>query len=1228
VSNTDIVRPASPAQRQRYHDAAALLATPLQDGPSLQQALQAVLRGTDEGDAAARDALVLCVLPWGRVCAAFDGGRERLAPWALVLLLEDLFGPDAAQGQALVPLVKAHGHRLSLAQWVSALSKPRHLRAGALALDTLPAIAARLPSLPCPRDMHEDDAAPLLLDTLLPRWSPADAARLTALWQDDRAGWSLADAAGRARDLQQATGLENAEVLRALDEERRDVPRPTGGVAEAVLGLAQMLFGSDPLAFADRCVAAGGQVPGTVTDWTVLPGSARARQLRGMDADRQEHARRTAFYADALQRLLGELRLQDTTTEGLTASAAGVPAPGPSAALTGMAWTDAAFPDHPGSPGRLTVLGTISNVMPAPLTFGLLPGTGAAAMVPVTTLRDPSTSAAPSTDADAVTPYAPGDTSPMPELEVTLLEDTVPAWITDAPQVERERLQGLLDLQAAWNDALVQALHALPSLEAFTAARLAAAIGDAFPDSGLDPASINVTITERTWSPDIPGDLLDLPAPWPVPAEGQAPQLTRQTMSLVEFAIRNAAPNWMPAPDMTITAEGHDARGAVLSLQTHEVVTLVRRVDAGAAYEAALRQALLGAGAAPAREAWTQTTRAGLGVALQMARMNGTVFPQDFFNDAQGQDIVSRMVAHVIAYPDAATRPPLDTHQVEVLSLGIGFGTATRRPVNGIWLLQMKRPERGITEVVLLAPGVPDGREVRVYPSLRKAQADPYWRGNEGYDWLKGRMSLPDQQKLATLTDRTDPVKSQRPPSRAHFTPEKMRFEPVSGDFLGAGYAATVDALIADADFRTTSTVEMDWHAGLSFAMDQLMLLGDVASVLPVMRLLRPLRWLTGAGRTGAAAGKAGTAVKKLPFSRITRLDDGRIGVLASPTGAPDWNGLEHLQQRMRTLSLKPAGTLSPTERTELQRLTRDVAALRSAYARPYTGPITVNRDDWWGCMDAIPDLAKVDEAGRMQYVSYLLSQRTPPEVRAMLRKLKENGVGKVMPTLRSLHTRAMQLMDAGYGEATPMVKAGPSGGTPGGSPAKSGSSGSVGKHASSGSQGGSPSKKLSQPLEERGGALPPPSKYPFQEVPETKWPEFLYHYTTVDNYNAMMAQGFSHLEPSAVNPVGAVAPGPVPRIVYVTTMSPEQGRRAIADALFGKAQFHPDRGNKVARVITLDTRNLPAGTRIAHYMSQGHQEVYAIGVPGNGAITLRDANGEFSVRVVPRPGAEVVPVL
>lgn len=1265
ISNQCTARAPAPEPDADYVRAHALLRAPLQNHTRVQDALAGLLRGDLPGDEVV-PLLALAHLPWGRAHAVLFGDDGSLAPHTLVLMLHALFTIGNAEGQRLVPLLREYAVSRSLAQWTTVLSKPRHEHQGALKLralnDTrdLDAIASQLRGLLPVAEMNEGQAAAALLRTLLPTWSGKQQRVLYALWRDDSAGWSLADAALRVRDLQaQLPACPAAGILSTLEAERDTERLPAaapGGVVDAVVGLLNLYCGDDPLAAADRTLSLGAWLSGStgmpfyaphgpvVQQRAGLPRVAAAitpsglvtKRIGALDQRLQEQASRKAYYTDRMQQMMAwqlsapSVVSAPASTLRRPTSAPPMPRNSTGDASHGDASDLFPLPDDLSSPGRLTPLGARPSLQG--LSTPHASGVDAASLQPL----------APAVNS---TPAAPSADELMISKEIDRIEAQLPQWLKDAPPGERNYLQTLSDLNSAWEDVWIRLMAQVDSLETYTHDALARALNGTRSGQGLDPATVNVTVTERRWpDPELPGAFLDAPVAWPVPPGGIEPVLTVRTVSLVEFAIGNIAQRWLLGPDHAVSMEC-TVNGSTQTLnekEIAEVVDRVRTLDVGSTYPDYLRDTLLwplSPLAAPLRQAWVHSNGLLLEAALQVARLEGSTFPSNYYtylDPIDGHDLVSRMLEHVLQYPDERTRPMLDTYTPYVYALRIGYADSTLGTllgdtaacrVNGVWVVEMDAPERGVSSVVVITPGAPDGKVIRVYDDVHQARSDPYWRTDAGYGYLKERMSHEDQQRADGLAFGDDPVKSRMPRHPSRFSAEKMQLERIQGNFLHEAYEYMAHTMIRDGASAATTTAEVDWWASLSFGFDVALLIDDLTSPLPLGRLLgqlklllKPARWFDASTPTIKAGqslqrGKD-IAGRKLPFSRIVRLDgrrDGKtFGVLAGPDSPPRWDQLNQLQARADALARPPARQLSlPDERElrrmevrELDRLNKELTALKEAYTGPYEFEIQTNRDAWWQSMDGIPELSGLDNADRSQYVAYLLSQRKVNEVTGMLRSIKTVGLKQASPTYRALHGRAMELVQGGQPGTSRPVQASPQ------------------KRPSEGSAGASPSKRLSQPLEGAGGALPPPSGFPFVEVPRAQWPPSLFHYTTAENYRRIMSDG--GIDPSKVDPMGEVRKGPVPRIVYVTPLKPSLGRSTLAPRLFGRSA-HGDRTDRVARAIEMDTRYFPPGTRLARYEG-AHGDVWAVGSPGSGWIALRVSEDQSSVLVKPAGGSQIVP--
>ncbi len=1265
----------TPEPESPYVKAHALLSSPLQDGPPVQQALAGLMRGDLPGDDVVR-LLALAHLPWGRAHAALFGDACPLAPHTLVLMLHALFTIPDKQGQQLVPLLRRHAESRSLAQWTTVLSQSRHAHQGALklrALDDvrdLDAITSQLDEMLPVAGMNEGQAALALLHTLLPAWSGKQQRALYGLWLKDSAGWSLPDAALRARDLQaEPPARPVTDVLQALEAERRRdrPPAVTGSVADAVVGLLNQWCGEDALATADRTLSLGAYVSGgawlphyaphgpvvqhraglPLVSAATTPRGLASKRLSDLDQRLQEQSLRRDYYTGQMQQMVA-WQLSRPVEMSAPASTARRPAsapPVPRNSTGNASNADAlelfALPDHLDSPGRLTPLGA------RPSMQGLsTPRSSGVDAAPLQSLTTTVNSTTPPPSADEL----------MISKEIERIEAQLPQWLKDAPLEERNYLQTLSDLHSAWEDVWISLMAQVDSLETYTHDALAKALNATGPGQGFDPATVNVTVTERRWpDPEFPGAFLDAPVVWPVPPGGIEPVLTERTVSLVEFAIGNIAQRWLLGPDHDVSMERH-VNGSTRALSEKEVtavVDLVRTLDVGSSYPDYLRDTLLwplSPLAGPLRQAWVHSNGLLLEAALQAARLEGSTFPKDYYtylDPVSGHDLVSRMLEHVLQYPDERTRPMLDTYTPYVYALKIGYadsplgtllGDVGGCRVNGVWVVQMDAPGRGLTPVLVITPGAPDGKIIRVYDDMQAAKSDPYWRTEAGYGYLEKRMSRKDQRRAGGLAFGDDPVKSRMPRHPSRFTADKVQLERIQGDFLHEAFEYMAHTMIRDGASASTTTAEVDWSAALSASFDVALTLDEVTSPLPLGTILGKLKLLLKPGSWFDAVTptvKVGQSLqrgkditgRKLPFSRIVKVN-GRIGFLAGPPGpppsAPNWAQLDQLQDRSSTLVHPPARQLSlPDERElrrmevrELDRLKEELTALKGAYSGPYEFDINSHRETWWPYMDGVPELSGLNDAERSQYVAYLLSQREASAVSSMLRSLSTVGVQKASLPFRAMHGRAIALVEGG--RAGPSTAVQPAPGSATGSSLTSPT-----KKLSDGTGSGSPKKpRLSQPLQDAGGSVPPPSDFRFEVVPRDQWPPSLFHYTTRENYNKIMSDG--GINPSDVNPMGKTGKGPAPRIVYVTPLVPELGRTQLEPRLFGRSS-HGFGTAKLECAIEMKTEHFSHDTVVTRYTGT-HSDVWTVGPPGGGYIALRVAEGEASVLVKPVAGSENVP--
>lgn len=158
----------STTTRHMYEAACKLLSQPVTQSQTLQDLALDMVRKGIASTGPQREALATVLRPWSSVLASLGGeDSAKLAPWTLSLLLQDLF-PDLkdAQGDRLAPLIKAYANDLSLAQWVTALSLPRHEQRGDIKLREL-------------KDDSQWQSLEAELRAAMPDTEPADTTSLT-----------------------------------------------------------------------------------------------------------------------------------------------------------------------------------------------------------------------------------------------------------------------------------------------------------------------------------------------------------------------------------------------------------------------------------------------------------------------------------------------------------------------------------------------------------------------------------------------------------------------------------------------------------------------------------------------------------------------------------------------------------------------------------------------------------------------------------------------------------------------------------------------------------------------------------------------------------------------------------------------------------------------------------------------------------------------------------------
>ncbi|GEM_PF-4381944 len=361
-------------------------------------------------------------------------------------------------------------------------------------------------------------------------------------------------------------------------------------------------------------------------------------------------------------------------------------------------------------------------------------------------------------------------------------------------------------------DALLNEQETIPSLHRFTAGKIVEKMALENPAwSGIDPDRTVVRVEDRRRI---------LPS-------GESRVVATKEYTLTEFALRNTSvwrepvhmertllPNVeLPVLSTERVAAGladkdgapiMDASGQQVTLNTGQLNSFVRTLDAGKQYTDFLTDRISPASGSSARDRlqtlWTSATRDR----LQAERLKAALDPatkRTFKWETRDPAAPWRELKYVdavINHPDASQRPKVEGHTVVANSLILGAATdkgAAGQTINGVAVIGSSTPGSS-PGLVLYTPDAPDGIALRGLDDIKELEAyahNPEWR-----EYFKQRMATANEAEIARVLD-------SRSSAYGH-----AALRPIEGDFFKGMYEVATGFDIAFARHRSTTSGQVD----------------------------------------------------------------------------------------------------------------------------------------------------------------------------------------------------------------------------------------------------------------------------------------------------------------------------------------------------------------------------------------------------------------------------------
>jgi len=682
----------------------------------------------------------------------------------------------------------------------------------------------------------------------------------------------------------------------------------------------------------------------------------------------------------------------------------------------------------------------------------------------------------------------------------------------------------------------------------------------------LDPDQIFVTTTTTV----LAGDPILVPDIGPVHQPGQEPlEFVPTTRSLTDFSLENVG---VADLDFWTSASFTDASGnSIPSLNRSYVHGLVRDLNVGGSYESFLETHLLTSAQGQAnRDAYASVMHAQMQVDAIEAKMAGD-FADNKLLAPERCDRAFNWVTAVLDHPeDTPQRAKVDNHHIQANTLKINAV-----PIEGLIVIKPAETE-AISALVIYTPEAPKGQRYKEFPSTTEMR-DELLTDPQFLDYLVARAPADSQAELrrALTSD----------PGRLFITTDV-----ITGNLYHASYEVEARRAISNVDQQTTSTGEANlrtaWEiasgtVGLALEFTPLRIRGAVAAGRSIYAFTKCVSAESSAathcvqaallladgftpGKSKAPKGvtpvlNTGLALGKSPTGLIRRTDGIYKGVFEKTSASGSSRFYIKSGSDTYLVRYDPYDPLQPTwkivdrrrpDAYYQQRITQDKHGNWTPGKAGLPGGESVRPidPDVLELADRASPLATLKPEQRIAYLTYLLDNRQPHEVKSLLKSLQTRGVTGMSRPWQQLHSSALEKAQVKI--VVPLKRPHPDSQQPG-------PSGNA-RPASAASRNVLTRVEISE-----------------QVIPKEDWPKVLYHYTTQKNLGTYWSTP-GHLfssRPSSDPHVNARANMANTPGVYVTDLAPGSMSRAdLADTLFGRNSYTgKSREDKVHSYMQLD---------------------------------------------------------
>ncbi|MEB0109575.1 membrane-targeted effector domain-containing toxin [Pseudomonas sp. MH9.3] len=487
-----------------------------------------------------------------------------------------------------------------------------------------------------------------------------------------------------------------------------------------------------------------------------------------------------------------------------------------------------------------------------------------------------------------------------------LEEKLQPDWLQNLTPVQKAFFSNLDTAEQESNETLFPLLEKVPSLPAFAKQQLTQALKELlknhYPDKGIDPANIKVSIRSRTAIHT--GRF----------ATGEHTRESVQSLSLVDLALKNLS-EWDAGSStqyskktMTATlldAAGKavlDAQGNPLMLDTQALEALIRPLDMGGKYLEHLAKEMApdatSGNAGALRKAWYASKLANLKKEAFVAQLDPANYHATL-TDNTSQKRSAHWVSATLDHTDPTTWPTVEGHEIRSYALVIDG-----KAVEGAFVI--KSPSH--PSLVLCTPNAPDGltfRELVDQDSLKSLTEKPEWKR-----YIVNRTTPLDKYELIAKLTQYVPFDLVTKAARDHEI--GISLKPTRGPLLDHLYQQQLALSMAKADAASTSTAEVNAASNYNKLVFGIDVASNLLDMVPVVgKGLSIINRLTKAGiKAFRAQGRSLPALLKNPNGWGAVYSD--FTVAATGQNIVRQRGLRPVISPRLAITARPAALVKP----------------------------------------------------------------------------------------------------------------------------------------------------------------------------------------------------------------------------------------------------------------------------------------------------------------------------